>query len=46
MAGKDTKCLNIDKELHAQAKIEAAKRRVTLKELVEAAIRLFLDSQG
>lgn len=42
---KDTTPLNlkVDSELHRQLKIRAAEVRKTMTELVEAALRLFLD---
>jgi len=43
MAQKEgVKTINIDEELHARLRLEAAKRRASIKELVEAALRLFL----
>lgn len=41
MPSKDVQPVNIDKEVHRQVKIEAAKRGKKMRELVEAALRLF-----
>jgi hypothetical protein len=43
---KDIKTFYIDKELHRRVKIEAAQRGMTLRAIVEAALRLYLDGQG
>lgn len=45
MAGKNTKSINIDKELHKETKIVAAKRDMKIRDLVEAALRSFLDME-
>jgi len=42
MAEKDTKPVYIDKELHKDVKIEASKRGMSIRELVES----FLKSVG
>lgn len=40
---KEIKALLIDAELHYELKMRAAETRKTIKELVEAALRLYLD---
>lgn len=37
--------LKLPEELHAQAKMEAARRRTTLQQLVEDAVRAYLESE-
>jgi len=42
MTEQELRTININSELHAQLRVEAAKRRVKIKELVEAALRRYL----
>lgn len=46
MPSKDVQPVNIEKELHRRVKIEAAKRGEKMRELVEAAIRLYLNERA
>lgn len=43
MTEPELRTINIDPELHHELKIRAAETRKTIKELVEAALRLYLD---
>ena len=43
MAEQELRTINIDPELHHELKTRAVEVRKTIKELVEAALRLYLD---
>ena len=43
METKEIKTLFIDAELHHELKMRAVETRKTIRELVEAALRLYLD---
>lgn len=45
MGNDELKNLKIDPQLHHQLKMRAAAEQTTIRELVEAAVRLFLDNQ-
>ena len=43
---KPKKALKIDSELHRLIRIRAAETQVTITEIVEAALRLYLDTNS